>query len=172
MARHRVGFSSDRLPGRPRFVEDGLPLPPPLRRLSLGRLQSFEFGVEVVVGQGEHRLAAHRAGLALDQLVDQPFSLLDRSGPVERAGRFVKAVLGLIVERSGFGFGCLRTGALLGQIVEFTGEPGQLSPLIADPAQLSLVGTVGDRGGRGFGCLSGRPGFTLRGRHPRPDRLG
>ena len=125
-----------------------------------------------MVGQGEHRLAAHRAGLALDQLVDQPFGLLDRPGPVERVGRFVEGGLGLVMERSGLSLGCFRTGALLGQIVEFTGEPGQLGPLIADPAQLSLVGTVGGRGGRGFGCLSGRPGFTLRGRHSRPDRLG
>ena len=125
-----------------------------------------------MVGQGSHRLAAHRAGLALDQLVDQPLGLLHRSGSVERVGRFVEGGLGLAVERPGLSLGCLRVRADLDQLVEPPGELVQLGPLIADPVQHRLIGTVG----RGHpGCVSlpvSGARFVRRGLQTIPDPLG
>ena len=124
-----------------------------------------------MAGQGEHRLAAHRARLAFDQLIDQPRGLLDRPGPVERAGRFVKGGPGLVTERSSLGLGRLRARMPRHQIVKLTGEPDQLGPLISDPVQRRLIGAIGRGGFSDLGRLTGGPGFVFGAGQAAFDRL-
>ena len=59
----------------------------------MGSEISLKLGIEVVVGQREHRLAAHRTRLALHQLRDQPFCLLDRAHPVQGSRGLVELSL-------------------------------------------------------------------------------